>query len=734
MLEVSESLKEYLKKKGRSFKGKIECSSDKVYEGIMSISVTRPFCSDTLTFGNVNIAYCNIAIYDTSVAFAGKEITVYIKALNGSEEWIKLGVFTAEKPTTSGKVTTFTAYDCIKHKTDITYFPSFSDMYVSISAVFEDVCTQCQVSFVPVNSQTLVNPSLISGYKCKDALGQIAGFLGGNIVTDNEGRVTVRTFKSCNYNADENMIDVPEISEETTDFKGISCTTPQGTLVSGEEYGNHISFSNVLIAQYQLDLIWSNIKTIHYNALSINLLIGTPLLEVGDVFTVTVFDKTYTLPLMHYEIDFDGGIMNTCKSYYKTTEEKKDRLSVTEKLEEVSKEMENVKSSVDDVKNDSGINSDFIKLLNSALGLYLSKEILSDGSEKIYGHDNPSLAQSTYIFTMNAEGFAFTTGKNCWNNGSPQWQNGITKEGNAILNYLTAKKISADLIETGVLKSKNGNTVFNLNTGRITQGRETEEYTDSILINNGSYFCERVYKNKDLTITIDLCQDGLHFVERKTSTGEIIEGGVTDYTPSLANPREIWLKKPLATSYGGTGANNPIDAQKNLGLEDGATRKVWFTGNNGTNGSLGTDNTSTADLYVPSLGVLINWNGAVLGTNSNLQYCYKGLFGELAVKNFSDIDSRYLREYALNAINIDNTNGCWTVDISEYGHGTYPEIVAGTAETWINVTQTTSGHFYVQTAIKCDADGNANRKTRAMWIRNKYVSSAWSAWTGVSLL
>lgn len=720
MLEVSESLKEYLNKKGRSFKGKIECSSDTVYEGIMSISVTRPFCPDTLTFGNVNIAYCNIAIYDTSVAFAGKEITVYIKALNGSEEWIKLGVFTAEKPTTSGKATTFTAYDCIKHKTDITYFPSFSDTYVSISAVFEDVCTQCQVSFVPVNSQTLVNPSLISGYKCKDALGQIAGFLGGNIVTDNEGRVTVRFFKSCSYNVDENMIDVPEIGEETTGFKGISCTTPQGTLVSGEEYGSLISFSNVLMTQSRLNSIWSEVKSIHYNALSVNLLIGTPLLEVGDVFTVTVFDKIYTLPLMHYEIDFDGGIMNTCKSFYKTPEEKKDRLSATEKLEEVSKEMENVKSSVDDVKNDSSINSDFIKLLNSALGLYFSKETLSDGSEKIYGHNNPSLAQSTYIFTMNAEGFAFTTGENCWNNGNPFWENGITKEGNAILNYLTAKKISADLIETGVLKSKNGVTEIDLDNGAIQQTYEDDEHITVTHIQNCWINSERFYKQRNISEILTITPDSIE-LWRYDHSGS--DSSVNKISFDVTNFNRLSLIEPLSIGDGGTGAGGVEEARENLGIGEAASLNIW-----NYSGSLDIENMNEAKLFVPTIKTLGTWDGSYdIDGYSNLEYCKKGPFGTLATKEFSDLDVRYLRKYALNAINIDNTDGCWTVDISEEGHGTIPT-------PWVNVTQTTSGHFYVQIAIKCDKDDNSSRKASGMWIRNKYVSSAWSAWTGVSLL
>ena len=85
-------------------------------------------------------------------------------------------------------------------------------------------------------------------------------------------------------------------------------------------------------------------------------------------------------------------------------------------------------------------------------------------------------------------------------------------------------------------------------------------------------------------------------------------------------------------------------------------------------------------------------------------------------------DGRYLRQYDLNGINIDSTGGSWTVDISDTAHGTVPE-------SWVNVTQTTSGHFYVQTAIKCDSSTDANRTAPAVWTRNRYASNAWSKWT-----
>ena len=87
-------------------------------------------------------------------------------------------------------------------------------------------------------------------------------------------------------------------------------------------------------------------------------------------------------------------------------------------------------------------------------------------------------------------------------------------------------------------------------------------------------------------------------------------------------------------------------------------------------------------------------------------------------------DSSYFKKYDLNGCNVDSTGGNWTVDISENGHGTVPK-------TWVTVQQFTSGHFYTQIAQTCNSDGNTARIDGRMWIRNKYSSGAWGAWTVV---
>ena len=68
--------------------------------------------------------------------------------------------------------------------------------------------------------------------------------------------------------------------------------------------------------------------------------------------------------------------------------------------------------------------------------MYYTEVVNGDSSVSTYMHDQPELEESKTIYTMVANGFAWTNSG--WNNGSPVWQYGFTKEGNAIYNKVCA--------------------------------------------------------------------------------------------------------------------------------------------------------------------------------------------------------------------------------------------------------------------------------------------------------
>lgn len=628
MITVTEKMKAYLKQTGRSFHGKIEVGDSVIYDGIMSIFIDRSICTDELTLGNVNCAFAEISLYDCTVSLKGQEIKVYIAAeIDGEDEWIKVGTFTAEKPQIDEKLTTFTAYDSIKYKTDGTYFPSesvTSEETAAVDAVFSDICQQCGVLSVPVfpdgtaeADKPKIDPMKLNGQPLKTALGQIAGFMGGNLVCDADGKFTVRKFTDCDFTIDESAYSEAKISESAFTVEKITCNTGSAVLTSGAASGQGITFDNSLMTQERLDGIFDEIGGLSFYAISAENLVGNPCLEPGDVITLKKGETEYRMPLMHVTTDFDGGIMNTLEAFAKTEEEKAGGLGDIKDtlLGTVAKET-----------------SAFAEAFNAALGLYTSKQTLPDGSVRYYSHNKESLAESTFISTYNAGGFAFVKGEGCWNNGNPDWQYGVTSDGNAILNYLILNKLSADYIDVDTLFAKdivasgsilsgedeygqkllidmeNGkiktNTSLNqfdtkgyldLNSSSISFSRgwtvdSVEEYDDLVkweFIEYSKGERENIESNNAYMEILDFAQLNIFgvtltraYTVRNKETKDLLSNRLVKY--------EIgFVKTNLPTipvSSGGTGATSANAAMSNLGLQR-STAKVTYDPTNayGTN-------------------------------------------------------------------------------------------------------------------------------------------------------
>lgn len=101
----------------------------------------------------------------------------------------------------------------------------------------------------------------------------------------------------------------------------------------------------------------------------------------------------------------------------------------------------------------------------NSMGLYVTRKADSGGAVITYYHDKPTLEGSNTIYCRNAGGYAWTN--NGWNNGSPNWEYGVSKDGDAVIRSIAANKISASYITTDILSSPTGKFSFNLETGHI---------------------------------------------------------------------------------------------------------------------------------------------------------------------------------------------------------------------------------------------------------------------------
>ncbi len=166
-----------------------------------------------------------------------------------------------------------------------------------------------------------------------------------------------------------------------------------------------------------------------------------------------------------------------------TAESAKKEIELSEKINDIRKK------TLEQSWNDTQGVIDLNRLLTNSLGLYELDVIQDNGSVKRYYCDASTLESSTVIYTMNANGFAWTDN---WNNGKPTWKYGITKEGGAIFKAIQSTELSADKITSGLLRSKDGSTYINLDTGEVLIGGRTEgKSAYEVAVSNGYKGTER---------------------------------------------------------------------------------------------------------------------------------------------------------------------------------------------------------------------------------------------------
>jgi hypothetical protein len=105
--------------------------------------------------------------------------------------------------------------------------------------------------------------------------------------------------------------------------------------------------------------------------------------------------------------------------------------------------------------------SQLAKRISDAAGLYSTEQTQSDGSVVHMLHDRPTLADSRIVWKMTATAVAVST------DGGKTFTNGVTADGDAILNRVYAIGLDADHVTAGTIRSRDGKSWWNLDTGEV---------------------------------------------------------------------------------------------------------------------------------------------------------------------------------------------------------------------------------------------------------------------------
>lgn len=463
-------------------------SSDLVEGGL---TIDRYSASgDTIEIGSVIAAEANVVLDNykgkwNNVRFEGAELYIQIgvELDDGTVYYVPFGYFTVDEVPRKLSTISLTALDrmaVFDKPADFTQIP----FPCSVSYLFGRICTLCGL-LTGISSNSLVNATYIindipegDDITYRQLLSWIAEITGTCAFIDNYGEVVLKWYTDTGYDISPADRYDSDLFESAITITGIQIAQNEETYLAGtDEYAISIE-SNPLI-QHDINLVAENLFTaiggFSYTPFSASIN-PSPDIYPLDVLSFTDADNTAhvcAVTSVGFNIsantEIEGkGLTLTRKGYATQNPYTKREQTIINKIKE-------------DILNTPTQTETAALLLNetiaNAMGLYRT-EVEENGSTTYYFHNAETLEESSIIYTFNAGGFAWTDD---WNDGSPVWQYGITRDGNALLKTLSVYKLTADYIDVDTLTvskllSKYGNTTIRIDPTvgmTITNGSNT---------------------------------------------------------------------------------------------------------------------------------------------------------------------------------------------------------------------------------------------------------------------
>lgn len=346
MYQASEQFGEAILGTQRSFCVKITASGGETESGIRSIrQYSQANSAESVSIGGAVASYVEVEMWKPDFSLENTELTISIgMTLDGSPEWIPLGLFTVQKPENDDGFIRFVAYDRIQSKmggayfSDLAYPADGKQVLVEMAAktgvtirtdnlpdgVMIPKRAVIAESGVDDDGNEITNTTYTTpfdGYTYREALGYIAALYGKFAVADRTGTIELRWYEQANYSINSaRYYDDLTTNELVFSIGAIVCQTGNESLRSGTGTDS-ITIENPVMTQERLDAVYQQIKDLSFLPAGCSFF-GDPRLDLGDI--VTVNDKhgnVIHLPVMYLLQDYDGGLLTQVQSQGQTEEE-----------------------------------------------------------------------------------------------------------------------------------------------------------------------------------------------------------------------------------------------------------------------------------------------------------------------------------------------------------------------------------------------------------------------------
>lgn len=426
--------------------------------------------------------------YD-DITFEGARVTFEIEL---DEEPVQLGIFTIDQRPTRGRLMIVRALDLMA-RFDKPFKKETYSFPINLKALIQQMCDDVGVvddtgEFTNFDVEVDDLDGTFDECTYRDLLSWVASLAGANAFIAPDGKLIFRLFEETGLEISEQLVGDNFITAESEiEITGVEFVIPpQKDWVDGEQveipeirylagddtYTVDLSDNPLLKIiddkETVIDAVEQVLGGFTYLPISALNTIGLPQVIAGDFFTVAEYQYEYPDPIedpedpeeiyvepdrvtvrerrvfvTHHKWVVNGdslfrsvGETETEKGYasgQRLTPSQKAQVTRIINRREAELRGDLVNSYVD-------IQLDFHEEIANALGYYITVQIDEYGREVRYTHDEPTLEASQYIeYKPGAGQFAWTTSG--WNDGNPDWQYGVSKEGSALFHKIISEGI-----------------------------------------------------------------------------------------------------------------------------------------------------------------------------------------------------------------------------------------------------------------------------------------------------
>ena len=215
---VSDAYKATIRSPSRTFRGRLKINDKWVYANFKKLSYeTSSSSEEYLQLGSAVSAKIELTIKKIGELFENTEIPIEIglKLPTVKYEYVPVGLFTAEHPTSDQAATTFTAYDRMMRTTGV--YVSELSYPASALSVMNEISAGCGVpaDVSGIDSSIMIDTKPV-GYTYREMIGYIASLAGGFACVDRAGTIVIKWYSDNGYKIDVSRILSFEKDESNT--------------------------------------------------------------------------------------------------------------------------------------------------------------------------------------------------------------------------------------------------------------------------------------------------------------------------------------------------------------------------------------------------------------------------------------------------------------------------------------------------------------------------------------